>query len=137
MQAQGPGRRSPRWCAWISSKGVGIYFISQNPLDIPDDAWASSATASSTPCAPSRQRTRRQVRAAADLGPGPGSTPPRRSPNLVSARRCASCLDAKGSPQPVARVLIRPAMTRLSPLNADERKQVIAASLIGNRYDAA
>ena len=45
----------------IRSKGVGVYFVTQNPLDIPEyGARASSATACSTRCAPSRRRTRRR-----------------------------------------------------------------------------
>jgi DNA helicase HerA-like ATPase len=44
----------------IRSKGVGVYFVTQNPLDIPDTCSASSATACSTRCAPSRRATRRR-----------------------------------------------------------------------------
>jgi DNA helicase HerA-like ATPase len=46
----------------IRSKGVGVYFITQNPIDIPEKSPASSATGSSTPCAPSPRATRRRSR---------------------------------------------------------------------------
>ena len=44
----------------IRSKGVGVYFVTQNPLDIPETCSASSATACSTRCAPSRRATRKR-----------------------------------------------------------------------------
>jgi DNA helicase HerA-like ATPase len=44
----------------IRSKGVGVYFVTQNPLDVPESCSASSATACSTRCAPSRPGTRRR-----------------------------------------------------------------------------
>ena len=44
----------------IRSKGVGVYFVTQNPLDVPDTVLGSSAIASSTRCARSRRATRRR-----------------------------------------------------------------------------
>jgi DNA helicase HerA-like ATPase len=44
----------------VRSKGVGVYFVTQNPLDVPDTVLASWATACSTRCAPSRRATRRR-----------------------------------------------------------------------------
>ena len=44
----------------IRSKGVGVYFVTQNPADVPERCWGSSATASSTRCARSRRAIRRR-----------------------------------------------------------------------------
>jgi DNA helicase HerA-like ATPase len=80
----------------IRSKGVGVYFITQNPADVPESVLPSSATGCSTPCAPSPRATRGRC------GPRPrrsGRTPPstrrRSSPSSRSARRSSRPLRAE------------------------------------------
>ena len=119
----------------IRSKGVGVYFVTQNPLDVPELCWASWATASSTPCAPLRRATRRRcARPRRPSAPMRGWTPRRRSPSWGWARRWSRTLDEKGAPTLVERTLIRPPASRLGPATDAERQAILSASTVGARY---
>ena len=83
-------------------KGVGVYFVTQNPLDIPIRCWGSWATASSTRCAPSRRATRRPSRRGADHAPNPGLDIEAAITELGVGEALVSLLDAKGGRPPSA-----------------------------------
>ena len=85
----------------IRSKGVGVYFVTQNPLDVPDDvAGASSATGCSTRCAPSPPRDQKAVKAAAETFRAEPGLRRRatRSPSWRSARRWSRCSRTRACP---------------------------------------
>jgi len=120
----------------IRSKGVGIYFISQNPLDLPEVVLGQLGNRIQHALRAFTPRDQAAVRAAAEtFRPQPGLDTAQAITALGVGEALASCLDAKGIPQPVERTLIRPPYTQLAPLSPDERKRVIAASPIGTRYD--
>ncbi|SPU43209.1 Ornithine/acetylornithine aminotransferase [Brevundimonas diminuta] len=107
----------------IRSKGVGVYFVTQNPADIPDSVLAQlgnrvqHALRAYTP--PSRRACARPPRASA---PTPPSTRPR--PFRPWGRRgLVSTLDEKGAPTVVAQTKIRPPDSRLGPATEAERRR--------------
>ena len=83
----------------IRSKGVGVYFVTQNPLDVPETSWASSAIASSTRFARSRRATRRRSRPPPKpCAPTRSSTPRTRSPSWASAKRWSRSSTRRAAP---------------------------------------
>ena len=83
----------------IRSKGVGVYFVTQNPADVPDRCWASSATGCSTRCAPSRPPSRRRSRRRPrPSGPIPSSTP-QVITQLGVGEALVSFLEGNGTPR--------------------------------------
>jgi len=120
----------------IRSKGVGVYFISQSPLDIPTDilgqlgARVQHALRAFTP------RDKKAVNAVAEtFRPNPAFDTRSVITELGTGEALVSVLDEKGSPTPVERILIRPPESRIGPLVHDERKQVIDRSPMKGRYD--
>jgi len=120
----------------IRSKGVGVYFISQSPLDVPPDilgqlgARVQHALRAFTP------RDKKAVNAVAEtFRPNPAFDTRTVITELGTGEALVSVLDTKGSPTPVERILIRPPESRIGPLTDDERKQVIDRSPMKGRYD--
>ena len=120
----------------IRSKGVGIYFVSQNPLDIPDAILGQLGNRIQHALRAFTPRDQKAVKAAAETF--------RSNPNLdvVSAiselgvgEALVSCLDQIGTPTPVKRALIKPPCSRLGALADNERRQAIETSLIFGHYE--
>lgn len=120
----------------IRSKGIGVYFVSQNPLDIPDTVLGQLGNRIQHALRAFTPRDQRAVRAAAETF--------RRNPKLDTAEAITalgvgealvSTLDAQGVPTPVERALICPPASRLGPVTPEERAQVVAASPVAGRYD--
>jgi len=97
----------------IRSKGVGVYFISQSPLDIPEDVLGQLAIACNTRCARSPRRTRRREGRAQTFRARKGFDVESAITELGTGEALASVLDEKGSPTPVARILVRPPESRI------------------------
>ncbi|MEY4577888.1 MAG: hypothetical protein RL701_2591, partial [Pseudomonadota bacterium] len=120
----------------IRSKGVGVYFATQNPLDVPDVVLGQlghriqHALRAFTP---KDQKVIKAVagtfRAAPDIAPEQVIT------ELAVGEALVSCLDHEGVPTPVARVLIDPPRSRFAPLSVDERKQVLDQSVLHGHYE--
>ena len=121
----------------IRSKGVGVYFVTQNPLDVPDIGSRSArqphsacaarlyAARSERRCAPRRRRFAtiaafEEAEAIMQLGVG---------------EALVSMLDAKGTPEVVERTLIAPPSARVGPISAEERNAIMAASAFAGKYD--
>ena len=123
----------------IRSKGVGVYFVTQNPLDVPDTrARRSSATACSTRCAPSRRATRRRCAAAAQtFRPNPKLDTAKVIMELGKGEALVSFLEGNGTPAMVERVMIRPPSARIGPITPEERKAIMDASPVKGKYDTA
>ena len=122
----------------IRSKGVGVYFISQNPLDIPDQVLGQLGNRVQHALRAFTPRDQKAVRAAADTF----RTNPKFDTEEVITRlgvgeALVSTLDLEGIPGVVEQTLIRPPCSRMGPISPQERQSGIAASALGSRYDQA
>lgn len=120
----------------IRSKGVGVYFVTQNPLDLPDTVLGQlghrvlHALRAFTP------RDQKAVRAAAQtFRANPGLEVEQAIMELGVGEGLVSVLDEKGIPTPVERAWILPPQSRLTPLTQEERQQVLSGSVMRGRYD--
>lgn len=120
----------------IRSKGVGVYFVTQNPIDIPEDVAGQLGNRIQHKLNAFTPRDQRAVRAAAETFRASASV------DVVSAitelkvgEALVSLLQPDGAPSPVERTLIRPVASRVGPLTAEERRVLIATDAIGDRYD--
>ena len=120
----------------IRSKGVGIYFVSQNPLDIPDAILGQLGNRVQHALRAFTPRDQKAVRAAAQtFRPNPPLDVERAITEVGVGEALVSFLDAKGIPSPVERALICPPASRLRPLDFEERNRVRAGSVVGTYYD--
>ena len=122
----------------IRSKGVGIYFVTQSPTDVPDEVLGQlgnrvqHALRAFTPKDQKAVRTAAQTfRANRDLDVETAIT------ELGVGEALVSCLDADGTPEPVERALVVPPHSRLTPLTAEERRAVLQNSIVAGTYEAA
>src|SRR5258706_865875 len=120
----------------IRSKGVGIYFVTQNPLDVPEMVLAQLGNRVQHALRAFTPRDQRAVRAAAEtFRPNPKIDTAAAITELGVGEALVSVLDAKGVPTPVERGFILPPSGRIGPLKPDERTAIIAASPLGAQYD--
>ncbi len=120
----------------IRSKGVGVYFVTQNPRDIPDAVLAQLGNRIQHALRAYTPNERKAVRAAANsFRPNPAFDTQDTITQLGVGEALVSTLDAKGRPNMVARTLIRPPSSRLGPANAAERAKVMESSPVAGRYD--
>lgn len=121
----------------IRSKGVGVYFVTQNPLDIPDAILGQLGNRIQHALRAFTPRDQKAVRAAADtFRANPAFSAADAIKELGVGEALVSTLGSKGVPGMVERVLIRPPASRLGPATHAEREAVIAASIFSRRYDA-
>jgi uncharacterized protein len=120
----------------IRSKGVGVYFVTQNPLDIPDSVLAQLGNRIQHALRAYTPREEKAVTTAADtFRPNPDFKTAEAITKLGVGEALVSTLQDKGIPSMVQRTLIRPPASRLGPVTADERKKLIAASPVAGQYD--
>ncbi len=120
----------------IRSKGVGIYFVTQNPLDLPDTILGQLGNRIQHALRAYTPRDQKAVRAAAQtFRSNPALDVEQAITEVGVGEALVSFLDAKGIPAPVERALICPPTSRLRPLDFQERSQVRAQSLVGTYYD--
>jgi len=120
----------------IRSKGVGVYFISQSPLDVPEAVLGQLGTRVQHALRAFTPRDIKAVKAAAQtFRTNPALDTGTVITELGIGEALVSVLDAKGSPTPVERVLIRPPESRIGPLTEQERQDVLARSPFKGRYD--
>ncbi len=120
----------------VRSKGVGVYFVTQNPLDIPDTILGQLGNRVQHALRAFTPRDQKAVRAAAQtLRTNAMLDTERAITELGVGEALVSLLDAKGIPGVVQRALICPPTSRIGPATAEERKQVIGRSPIGGKYD--
>lgn len=122
----------------IRSKGVGVYFITQNPLDVPDTVSSQLGNRIQHALRAFTPREQKAVRAAA--------TTFRQNPELDTEQAIlevgvgealVSFLEGRGEPSIVQRTLIRPPNARIGPLNDAERAEVMGRSPFAGKYDEA
>ncbi len=120
----------------IRSKGIGVYFVTQNPLDVPDSVSSQLGNRIQHALRAYTPREQRAVKAAAEtFRPNPAFETERVILELGVGEALVSTLRAKGEPSMVQRTLIRPPSSRLGPLTAEERTAVIGASPVKGVYD--
>jgi hypothetical protein len=120
----------------IRSKGVGVYFITQSPLDIPMDVLGQLGMRIQHALRAFTPRDKKAVRTVAEtFRPNPALDTESVITELGTGEALVSVLDDKGSPTPVERILIRPPESRIGPLSSEERTAVLQRSPLKGRYD--
>ncbi len=122
----------------VRSKGVGVYFVTQNPLDIPESVLAQLGNRIQHALRAYTPREQKAVKTAADtFRPNPKFDTGEAITELGKGEALVSVLDLKGIPTMVERTLIRPPCGRLGPLTPEERKSILAVSPVRGEYDEA
>ncbi|OSZ32687.1 ATP-binding protein [Alcaligenes faecalis] len=122
----------------IRSKGVGIYFVTQNPLDIPDTVLGQLGNRVQHALRAFTPRDQKAVKTAAQtMRPNPGLDIEAAITELGVGEALVSMLDAKGIPTPTERAWLVAPGSRIGPATDAERQTVRQASLFGLKYDQA
>ena len=122
----------------IRSKGVGVYFVTQNPLDVPDKVLAQLGNRVQHALRAFTPRDQKAVKAAAEtFRPNPKLKTEQVITELGKGEALVSFLEGNGTPSMVQRALIAPPAARIGPVTAAERKAVLAKSPIKGKYDQA
>ena len=120
----------------IRSKGVSIWFVTQNPADIPDDVLGQIGNRVQHALRGYTPKEQKAIRASSGaFRPNPKFKTQDVISELGVGEALVSVLDAKGRPQVVGQTLIRPPASRLGPATASERKAILADSPMGGVYD--
>ena len=120
----------------IRSKGVGVYFITQSPLDIPIDILGQLGTRIQHALRAFTPRDKKAVKTVAEtFRQNPGVDTATAITQLSTGEALVSVLDEKGAPTPVERILIRPPGSRIGPLTNAERQEILKRSPLKGRYD--
>lgn len=121
----------------IRSKGVGVYFVTQNPIDIPEGVAGQLGNRVQHALRAFTPREQKAIRAAAEtFRASPGLDVATAITELKVGEALVSLLQDDGAPSPVARTLIKPPRSRVGPIDAAERRVLIETDAIGARYDA-
>ena len=120
----------------IRSKGVGVFFVTQNPLDVPDTVLGQLGNRVQHALRAFTPRDQKAVKAAATtMRPNPKFDTEKAIQEVGVGEAVVSFLDEKGRPGMVERAYILPPASRIGPITADERKAVIAASPVAGVYE--
>src|SRR6187399_119651 len=120
----------------VRSKGVGVYFVTQNPLDVPDSVLAQLGNRVQHALRAFTPRDQKAVKATAQtMRQKPGLDIETAITELQVGEALVSLLDAKGRPSVTERVFVIPPGSRIGPISDDERKALIAASLVAGVYE--
>lgn len=120
----------------IRSKGVGVYFVTQSPNDLPDDILGQlgnriqHALRAYTPA-----ERKKVITAAETFRENPDFDTVEAITQLSTGEALISCLDEKGSPNIVERAFILPPQSKFGTIDDDLRKQIISSSLLFNKYN--
>ena len=121
----------------VRSKGVGVYFVTQNPLDVPDTVLGQLSNRVQHALRAFTPRDQKAVKAAAEtFRPNPKLDTERVITELGVGEALVSFLDEKGTPGQVERALVYPPRSRLQPLTAEERSAVVGTSGLKGHYEA-
>ena len=120
----------------IRSKGVGIYFITQNPADVPDTVLGQLGNRVQHGLRAYTPADQKGLRAAADsFRANPAFDTAEAIQALGVGEALVSVLDEKGAPTMVEKTRVRPPNSRIGPVTPDERRQLAAASPVRGLYD--
>jgi DNA helicase HerA-like ATPase len=122
----------------IRSKGVGVYFVTQNPIDVPDKVLAQLGGRVQHALRAFTPRDQKAVKAAAQtFRPNPKLDTARVIMELGKGEALVSFLEGGGTPTVVERVMIRPPTARIGPVTPEERKAIMNKSPFKGKYDTA
>jgi DNA helicase HerA-like ATPase len=122
----------------VRSKGVGVWFVTQNPLDVPDTVLGQLGNRVQHALRAFTPRDQQAVKAAATtFRPNPKLDVEKAITELGVGEALVSFLDEKGRPQPVERALVIPPRSRIGPISPEERRRVIDSSLVAGHYEKA
>lgn len=120
----------------VRSKGVGVYFVSQSPMDIPDDILGQLGMKIQHALRAFTLKDKKAVKAAAaSFRQNPTLDTAQLITELGVGEALVSVLDAKGRPTPVEHVYIKPPESRVGPLTDAERSEYLSRSPYKGRYD--
>src|SRR6266545_3602944 len=122
----------------IRSKGVGVYFVTQNPIDVPDKVLTQMGNRVQHALRAFTPRDQKAVAAAAQtFRPNPKLDTARVIMALGKGEALVSFLEGGGTPTMVERVMIRPPTARIGPITPEERKAIMNNSPVKGKYDTA
>jgi DNA helicase HerA-like ATPase len=122
----------------IRSKGVGVYFVTQNPIDVPDRVLGQLGNRVQHALRAFTPRDQKAVAAAAQtFRPNPKLDTAKVIMELGKGEALVSFLEGNGTPSMVERVMIRPPSARIGPITPEERKAIMDASPVKGKYDTA
>ncbi len=120
----------------VRSKGVGVYFVTQNPLDIPDAVLAQLGNRVQHALRAFTPRDQKAVKSAAStMRANPGLDVETAITELAVGEALISFLDAKGRPSVTERVYVLPPGSQIGPITPEQRKALIAGSLVAGVYE--
>jgi DNA helicase HerA-like ATPase len=122
----------------VRSKGVGVYFVTQNPLDIPDSVLAQLGNRVQHALRAFTPRDQKAVKAAAStMRAKPGLDIEAAITELGVGEALVSFLDSKGRPSITERVFVLPPGSQIGPITPQQREALIANSLVAGVYEKA
>ena len=122
----------------VRSKGVGVYFVTQNPLDIPDSVLAQLGNRVQHALRAFTPRDQKAVKATATtMRQKPGLDIEKAITELAVGEALVSFLDEKGRPSVTERVYVLPPGSRIGPITAAQRQALLAGSLVAGVYEKA
>jgi hypothetical protein len=120
----------------VRSKGVGVYFVTQNPLDIPDSVLGQLSNRVQHALRAFTPRDQKAVKATAQtMRPKAGLDIEAAITELAVGEALVSLLDAKGQPSKTERVFVLPPGSQLGPITAQQRQTLLQESLVAGFYE--
>jgi DNA helicase HerA-like ATPase len=120
----------------IRSKGVGVFFVTQNPLDIPDSVLAQLGNRVQHALRAFTPRDQKAVKSAAQtMRQNPGLDIESAITELGVGEALVSLLDDKGRPEPTQRVYVLPPASQIGPITTAQRQQLMSESLVAGVYE--
>src|ERR1700743_3673986 len=122
----------------IRSKGVGVYFVTQNPIDVPDKILGQLGNRVQHALRAFTPRDQKAGQAAAQtFRPNPKLNTAQVIMELGKGEALVSFLEGNGTPAMVERIMVRPPSARIGPITPEERKAIMDASPVKGKYDTA
>jgi len=120
----------------VRSKGVGVYFVTQNPLDIPDSVLGQLGNRVQHALRAFTPRDQKAVKATAEtMRPKAGLNIEAAITELAVGEALVSLLDAKGRPCETERVFVLPPGSQLGPITSEQRQALLQSSLVAGVYE--
>ncbi len=120
----------------VRSKGVGVYFVTQNPLDIPDTVLAQLGNRVQHALRAFTPRDQKAVKSAADtMRPNPGLDIGAAITELAVGEALVSLMDEKGRPSLTQRVFVLPPGSQIGPISPAQRRALIDNSIVAGVYE--
>src|SRR5712664_252915 len=122
----------------IRSKGVGVYFVTQNPIDVPDKVLAQLGNRVQHALRAFTPRDQKAVKAAAEtFRANPKLDTTKVIMELEKGEALVSFLEGNGTPSMVERCMVRPPSAQIGPVSPEQRTKIIHDSPIAGKYDTA